>query len=410
MQLKTLVSRAAVESPITKTYECVITAEVAKEILDNFNKSNRPLSKSLAKLYANELLRNAWTFNGESIIFAVDDNGDFELASGQHRLAAVVIANQIVDKDPDAWPDAQLELRVVVTIGIPIADVDTIDVGKTRNHADILFRNPLVDAAIPESWNSSEARRKKWCKTLATAARLVWQRQGGKTVSSAEKFNTTEMLSFIEEQHPNLPKYVSLVLDADDGDGGVGGLKKISFSYTAGLTYLACLDAEGVEDQDACDKVEMFLDQVAQNNGLKPGDAAHSITGFWNSLPPGSKDRDTEVCGPMVKCLNALLADERTTPSKLKLTKKELENYRKFPLLLAGWDTYCFECATEAASEEEVEEVSEVVVEEPKKPTKKAPKKKRVLDPEDIPEIDDNDYSDELPSGYIGDEEEGFDE
>jgi hypothetical protein len=410
MKLKTLLSRSSVESPITKTYECIITAETAKELLDNFNDSNRPLSNSLAKLYANEFLRNAWAFNGESIIFAVDEEGNEKLASGQHRLKALIIANNIVAKEEDSWSDAQLEMRVVITTGVPIADVDTIDVGKTRNHADILFRNPLVDNSIPEDWNTSDARRKKWCKTLATAARLVWQRQGGKTVSSAEKFNTTEMLTFIGEQHPNLPKYVTLVLNADDGDGGVGGLKKISFAYTAGLTYLACLDAEGEEDVEACDKVEMFLDQVAQNNGLKPGDAAHSITGFWNSLPPGSKDRDTEVCGPFVKCLNALIAGERTTPSKMKLTKKELENYRKFPILLAGWDTYCFEYATDVAAEEEVvteevveEVVEEVIEEEPKKPVKKAPKKKRVLNPEDIPEIDEDDYTEELPSNYIDD-------
>ena len=393
MQLKTLVTRASVDTPITKTYECVFNTETAAEVLNNFNNNNRPLSKSLAKLYANELLRGAWSFNGENIIFATTESGETELASGQHRLMAVIIATNTYEKSPGDWPDAQLELRVLVTIGVPIADVDTIDVGKVRNHSDILFRNPLIDNTIPEEWNTSDARRKKWCKTLATAARLVWQRQGGKTVSSAEKFNTTEMLTFIEESHPNLHKYVTLVLNADDGDGGNGGLKKVSFAYMAGLTYLACLDAEGEEVEEACDKVEVFLDQVAQNNGLRPGDPAHSITGFWNSLAPGSKDRDTEVCGPLVKCLNALLADERTTPAKLKLTKKELQNYRKQPILLDGWDTACFEYATAIQdAEPEVEEDSPAV--EEKKPLPAKQKKSKVLKPEDIPEMDDDDDAD----------------
>lgn len=401
--LKKTLANAKVSVPLTTTYEVLITPEIAEEILEKYNSNNRPLSNSLAKMYANEFLRGQWNFNGENIIFTINDDGEPSLASGQHRLRGLVIASETYKKNTEAWPDAVIELNTLVTTGVPSVAVDTIDVGKVRNHTDILFRSPLVDGCIPDEWNKSSAKRSKWCKTLATAARVVWQRQGGKTVSSAEKFNTTEMLTFLEQYHPNLHSYVTMVLNADDGDGGVGGLKKVSFAYTAALCYIACLDAEGVEVEEATDKVEMFLDQLAQNNGLRPGDPAHSLTGYWNSLPPGSKNRDTEVCGPMVKCLNALLAGERTTPGKIKLTKKEMENYKQQPPLLVGWDTACFEYAVECklssstsedATEPDVEELSEIGTPVEFSNPEKKPRKKKVLSPEEIPEIEYDDSDD----------------
>lgn len=404
--------KTAVKEPISTTRECVLTPEDATFILEHYNDSNRPISKSLARLYSLEFLRGEWKFNGENIIFAADVEGNEHLVSGQHRLLALVMASDRYNSSSSEWPLAQLEMRVNVTTGIQLDTADSVDTGKPRNHTDVLFRSPLVDSQIPENWNSSAAKRKKWCRTLATAARVVWQRQGGKTVSSAEKFVTSEMLLFIESEHLELCQFVTLVLDSDDGDGGHGGLTKISYAYMAAFCYLACLTTERTIDQHLVDKVSDFLDQVAQGTGFSSGDPAHAITGYWNGLPPGSKDRDTEVCGPLVKCLNALMTDTKVTPAKLKLSKKEVDSYRTNPPLLEGYDTAAFEyvaeikadaavaaeeVAADAAAEdaEDVVEVTEEAVStatrgaKKKAAKKKAVKKKAVvLDPEDIPEVD----------------------
>ena len=65
-------------------------------VFDN-NSSNRPFRMSNCKKVISELLRKKWRLNGETII--ISDVG--EVISGQHRLAAVVLAEQDRKKDKD---------------------------------------------------------------------------------------------------------------------------------------------------------------------------------------------------------------------------------------------------------------------------------------------------------------------
>ncbi len=61
---------------------------------------------------------------------------------------------------------------------------------------------------------------------------------------------------------------------------------------------------------------------------------------------PGSKDRDLEWVGPFVKAVRACLNGEiGLKVTDIKLSKKEQENYRDFPILFDGWHTSCFEIA-----------------------------------------------------------------
>jgi hypothetical protein len=335
-----------------KTFNVVLTPETASQFLDGFNTENRPLSKTLASTYANEFLRGKWNENGENIIYGVNEDGDVQLISGQHRLVGLCMAQVQYDADPKYWKDAVLVMKTQVTTGVSMDFADDVDKGKTRSHSDVLYRSPIVDSMIPDQWNDSQARRTRWCKCLATAARLVWQREGGKTVSSAEKFVHSEMLEYVSDRHPELYSFVTLVMDAHDNDGGNRGLK-ISLAYLAGFSYLACLGADGKIIKDYVETIELFLDQVACGTGYEKGSAAHAITGYWNSLDPGSKNRDLDVSGPLVKCLNYLLEDATdVTSRKLKLTKKERTEYKSFPPLLQGWDEACFEAVALAKAEE----------------------------------------------------------
>ena len=361
VKLATLISRNKNEDSSIKTVSVIITPETAPEFIGEYNDENRPLTKSLCKLYANEFLRGEWHETGENIIYGVIDtpNGEIEkLISGQHRLFGLILAQEMYDADPSYWKDAVLELRTEITTGVNMDSADHVDKGKTRSHTDVLYRSPVVDAIIPDEWNESQAKRKKWCNTLSTAARLVWQREGGKAVSSAEKFVHSEMLNFIgPDRHPELHRYVTMVLDADRDDEGNKGLKA-SLAYLAGFSYLACLDADGKICEDATEKVEDLLNTVAIGTGYEKGSAGHALVGYWNSLEPGSKDRDLDVSGPLVKCFNALLADEKgLTARKLKLTKREREDYRICPPLLAGWDEASYEAiATQKALDAEAEQ------------------------------------------------------
>ncbi len=333
-----------------KCYTVRLTVSLAKQIIEHFNVRNRPVTQGLVKAYANELLRGQWRENGEPFIFGVNpETGCEDLISGQHRALALVRAQACIDKGEE-WPEAQLEYDCVFVTGVNTDAADTVDTGKSRNHTDVLFRDSWVDSVIGE-WNDSVNARKAWVKTLAGAARLVWIMQGGATVSHAPKFNTTEMLQFVKEQHPRLSEFVTMVLNCDAKDSGNGGLK-MSLPYIAAICYASALEVnkkgETVVDKDVKSLLQDFIAAVANGTNLVKGSAAWALTAYWNKLTsePGSKDRDRDWAGPFIKALNAHFdgaTDLKAT--SLALTKKERENYAAFPPFASAWHQSCFEHA-----------------------------------------------------------------
>ena len=370
MQLETLFSKAEKTLTPIKTKVLCITPAFALACLKDLNNSNRPMSRSVANLYANEMLRGQWKCNGEPIIFSVDAEGNEHLISGQHRLQGLVFAQQAIEKD-EVWPAAQTEWDAVVIYGVPHDTADTVDTGKTRTHSDVLFRDPWVDSVIPEAWNATVSKRKTWTKTLAGAARLVWLIEGGATVSSAPKFLISEMMSFIQNRHAELAKFVTMVLDANDADGGNKGLK-MSLAYLAALTYVACVEENDCFDDDGNtvieisinseiqDAMDLFLNQLAVGSGYDKGDPTWALAGYWNKLTAekGSKDRDRDWVGPFVKAAKAVL-EGRTglKVSDISLNKKERDGYTDFPVMFDGYHSLCFEraAAAKAASSQQVE-------------------------------------------------------
>lgn len=342
--LSSVLNSAKAESSIKC---CVVdfTLEVAETVLKHFNNTNRPLSGSQTKLYANELLRGKWALNGEPIIFGVDDKGE-HLISGQHRLKALVLANKLYNENPDKYPDAILVLHTVAITGVQLETADTVDLGMTRKHADVLFRDEWVSTVIPAEWNSNASRRKRWVMCLAGAARLVWLRAGGATVSSAIKFQVSEMLDFIKSDHRELCDFVSAILSANEEEGG--GLR-MSLPYIAALTYVASMNDDGTVHQETKTQLLDAMLHIAQGTGYAVGSAEHALSAYWNTLnsQPGSKDRDLDTVGPFIKAVKCIINGEKTTAAKLKLTKKEAETYKTHPPLFEGWDTACFINAAE---------------------------------------------------------------
>ena len=349
MKLVTLFSKATSTQSDIKTKTLRINAEFAGECLKNFNDSNRPMSKGVAKLYANETLRGNWKQNGEPFIFSVDAEGTEHLISGQHRLQGLMLAQQAIDSGED-WPHASTDWDVVVVYGVQHDTADTVDTGKSRNHSDVLFRDPWVDSVIPDEWNDSIIKRKTWTKTLAGAARMVWLIEGGALVSSAPKFVISEMLYFLQNRHPQLGEFVTMVLTANSADGGNRGLK-MSLAHIAALAYVASIiEDDGIVsiDETTADKFDTFINEVAVGSGYDKGSPAHALTGYWNKLTAekGSKDRDRDWVGPFVKAGLALLTDKTGIKvSDISLTKKERDNYTDFPIMFDGHHTLCFERA-----------------------------------------------------------------
>ena len=371
MKLQTAISKCASSDSPIKSKVVRIDRQFAQTILQEFNGSNRPHSKALSKLYAADMLRAEWKTNGEPLIFGIDEEGNEHLISGQHRLHALLLAHEAVDKG-ETWGAAQLEWDGVIVTGVSMDTADSVDNGKSRSHADVLYRDPWLDDVIGE-WGDTAARRKTFAKVLAGAARQVWLMQGGATVSSAPKFIMSEMLGFLQVYHPELPKAVTSVLNANAGDGGNKGLK-MSLAHTAAVMYAACcVEAEDGDhytiDKDTFEELEVLIDTVAVGTGYEKGSAAHALVGYWNQLlsSPGSKDRDREWIGPFIKAIKLHLEGATgVKPSNVKLTKKEFDSYSEFPILLEGWHSACYEaaCAAKAAANEPVVESTPEVGEE----------------------------------------------
>jgi hypothetical protein len=108
-----------------------ITPELAKKILENHNRGNRPLKKAHIKMLITTLKNNEWMLNGESITFS--ESG--RLLDGQHRLTACVSSGK--------------SFKTIVIKGIKDDDAfGTIDIGKPRSVADLMDLQGLPKAPL----------------------------------------------------------------------------------------------------------------------------------------------------------------------------------------------------------------------------------------------------------------------
>lgn len=236
------------------------------------NPTNRPFRRNLALDYAIEILRGTWALNGEPII--IDRFG--RIQSGQHRLAAVIFANQMLKTDLEKWSDygwkdgVFIECVVVAGISEKPEVVDTIDLGQKRTLGDVLFRN--------DEFTGNEKKMTKLSNVLSHAVRLVWLRSGGRKVSDAPKFPHSEALAFLKD-HPRIKEAV-IKIEEMDGTGKEGRriTECISLGYAAGLFYLM---ATSGTDREAYDDGEL------DGPDFKMWDKA---VDFWTHFAKDTKD------------------------------------------------------------------------------------------------------------------------
>lgn len=97
-----------------------LTVEMAKDLLENHNGTNRPPSEPRAKRIAQDISSGNWKLNGASIVIA--DDG--EMLDGQTRCAAVILAN--------------IGVPTLFLRGVGRAVIDTIDDCRSRKFGDNL--------------------------------------------------------------------------------------------------------------------------------------------------------------------------------------------------------------------------------------------------------------------------------
>lgn len=102
-------------------YLLKITPEVAADLLLRNTKNQRTISEDAVERYAGDMITEDWIFNGAPVL--ISNKG--ELIDGQHRLSAIVASGT-----------PQL---LLVVHGVDAEAMMTVDAGRKRSYADILY-------------------------------------------------------------------------------------------------------------------------------------------------------------------------------------------------------------------------------------------------------------------------------
>ena len=209
--------------------------ETGKKVRFRNSTRNRPFTAELSRQYAQDLLRGHWKLNGETVI--VGQSG--EVISGQHRLAGVVLAEQIrTGPQAEHWTDQGLTgpvgMPTVVIFGAAEDDdtVNTVDTGRARSPADMLYRCHLFT-----SFPASE--RRTLARMTDHAVRIIWDRTGADQDAFAPRKTHSELMSFID-RHPKLVSCVKHIF-TENTEGVISS--HISPGYAAGMMYLMGVSA-----------------------------------------------------------------------------------------------------------------------------------------------------------------------
>lgn len=306
------------------------------KILLKNNLTNRPFRLSLAKRYANEILRKAWAFNGESLI--LDKFGMVQ--DGQHRLVGLILAEQMRAKEKERWAEygwrgpVSMDALIVTGISDKPETVDTIGLGTKRSLGDVIFRRR-------EFTNVDEKDAKRLANILSHAIRLCWIRSGGKTVSDAPHFPHSEALSFLDT-HERLLDAVLYIWEQEGGQGAEG--KRVSsfcsLGYAAGMLYLMAtaqtdreaFDSGGAISWKLWSKAKDFWGLVASGEGLRKGNPVLALRALLPKIgAAGSAGRD-EICSTIIKAWNLWADGKKGEIKEVKVKRKKDQETGKFIL------------------------------------------------------------------------------
>lgn len=283
------------------------------------NTRNRPLDERWAYTIAQEHLRRRWRLNGEAIV--VGKCG--EVVSGQHRLVGLILAEQLRQADPEGYAanwSGEVTMDTIIVFGVDEQDdvVNTLDTGKSRSFADVLYRSELFAKYAPND-------RKTYARASDYATRLLWTRTGAKEDAYAPTKTHAEGMAFLYA-HPSLIDQCVKHVVTEENKGSI--TQFVPMGTAAGMCYLMAASNS--------DPVKYAKTREEKALNLKLLDRAQE---FWVALSGGSNelkavrdavkslaDPDTGDGGTaaerqaiLVKAWHRFAANESVTPASVKL-------------------------------------------------------------------------------------------
>jgi len=205
----------------------------------NNNISNRHLSLGTVMVLRQEILRGNWQLNGEPIIIGRTGL----ILNGQHTLIALALAALEWTAKQGQWDNWKTEPTIdkLVVFGIDETDavVNTIDTGRPRTLADVIFRS--------EYFKTVDRRdRQRLARMLDHAIRITWARTGAGSDAYAPRRTHAEALDFLS-RHTKLLDAVRHIYEENGTTNTVG--KYLSPGYSSGLLYLMAASGTGEDGE-----------------------------------------------------------------------------------------------------------------------------------------------------------------
>ena len=303
--------------------EALFTDMEGKRIQCSNNKGNRPYTLANALAICQSLLRGQWQLNGESMI--IGRSGI--TISAQHRLTGLVFACQKYRMDPTKYPDLDgpPTMATILVFGISESDkvVNTVDTGKSRSIAEIVFRSDCFA-------DLSKQSRKECSRMTEHAIRFIWDRLGISEAFSVIK-TPAESIAFLG----NHPKLLECVRHVYEENGGKEGrlTKFLTPGYCSGLFFLmGCSTSEvgkyrsastpnqELLNWDNFEKAESFITLLSSGN--KDFAAVRTAIGalYGDSAAGGTKEEKTAI---LIKAWNRYADGKPITEASLKLEYDE---------------------------------------------------------------------------------------
>tara|TARA_R110000824_G_scaffold9623_3_gene42828 strand:+ start:466 stop:1848 length:1383 start_codon:yes stop_codon:yes gene_type:complete len=293
-----------------------------KKIRLSNNQSNRPFDKSNARNWMSEILKGNWKLNGETCIIGAYGN----CLDCQHRFVALVLASQEFDLHSENWEfwNEEPTIECLVVFGIEEDDetVNTINTGKPRSFADVVFRSNYFN-----DYKTSD--RKKVSKILEWTVKFVAYRTGAFVNAYAAKQTHAELVNFVE-RHPTIIQAAQFIFETN-GDSENSIKKFIALGSSAGLLYLmASSKSNGKEWQLLSSEESLNLSrlELAKNFWLSLAEddkTFNAIKKLIASLVDESGATNPERVSILVKAWKCFIEEKPITKNKLALNYSKNE-------------------------------------------------------------------------------------
>lgn len=236
-------SKHTIPSEISASIE-VITPVIAKKMLEG-NQDNRKLRKTRVAQYADAMKRGMWDIQNDAI--TISKTG--KLLNGQHRLSAIIEANE---------PCQCLVLR-----GVDDSAFTVIDSGLSRSVNDAL-------TGVGAGANATH---------LTPIAKMLIAFDAGLNIYDTNALSLVQRQDVVDYVMKNNEILDWALAQARKADSNLGGIRS-----AWGVFIILAAQKHGRE------KVEEFVNLVVEGVGLKPGDSPLALRN-WITRQRGSWPR-----------------------------------------------------------------------------------------------------------------------